>query len=218
MELGSRLREHGGLGHCQYSCHYVWLIWRCSAYPAGLPRGVRLPASAGQPHKALNCAGKAGGPCHSPDACAAGVSVTLRAFLRSGATADVTTTRLSGCGRAGFVVSKLSVPRAAAGTLAVQGEPAYRCRHGCTSQTDWRSCFEGRSAIGEGFVFETDLNLMAKTCNVVQLAHAGERKAQARASGGICPRSAVGPAGRFARRPASAEMGREARGRGPRSQ
>ena len=35
-ELGIGLREHGGLGHCQYSCHYDWLIWHCSACSAAL--------------------------------------------------------------------------------------------------------------------------------------------------------------------------------------
>ena len=36
-ELGIWLREHGRIGHCQYSCHCDWLIWRCSACSAGLP-------------------------------------------------------------------------------------------------------------------------------------------------------------------------------------
>ena len=41
---------------------------------ASLGRREGVPASAGQPHKALTCTGKVVGPCHSPDACAAGVS------------------------------------------------------------------------------------------------------------------------------------------------
>jgi hypothetical protein len=77
---------------------------------------------------------------------------------------------------AGFVVSKLSVPRAAAGTLAVQGEPAYRCRHGCTSQTESRSCLKADPRCVKGLVFETDLNLMAGTCDVVHLAHARTKR------------------------------------------
>jgi hypothetical protein len=35
-KFGIWLREHDGLGHCQYSCHYDLSIWRCSASSAGL--------------------------------------------------------------------------------------------------------------------------------------------------------------------------------------
>ena len=36
-KFGIWLREHDGLRHCQYSCHYDWPTWRCSASSAGLP-------------------------------------------------------------------------------------------------------------------------------------------------------------------------------------
>src|SRR6266568_1469701 len=44
VTLGIWLRTGLTLRHCQYSCHYGWHIWWCSACSAGLPCSPGLTA------------------------------------------------------------------------------------------------------------------------------------------------------------------------------
>jgi hypothetical protein len=73
---------------CSPQSHMVTRVGEhCAGFHSGfVGRRDDVPASAGQPRKALNCAGKVVGPCHSPDACAAGVSAMLPLFPRNVAT------------------------------------------------------------------------------------------------------------------------------------